>query len=146
MVKNWVLITLTLLSIVLSAAFFYLTRKVNNTKELSSGYSPPDELGKNFDPTVNAPVFRVLEEDSSRNLLKLKMIFPEGFLREDITASLACEEQDIKIIKEGIGVGTGSEVFFAAFVENSKETTSLQGLCSDSSCKELIKQCILNIY
>jgi hypothetical protein len=150
MVKSWTLIVLILVFVGLGGAFFYLSGKINNRSEPVESISPtptavalPDQLTKNFDPTKNTPVFTIVDEDVSRKILRLKMVFPERLVLDSIDSVIACEENDIKIVRGEEQVGTGSEAFFAAIAENSKQSMTLSGLCSDSSCKEINRQCIL---
>ena len=117
MAKRWVFLLLLILAIALAGwvGWRWEINKIKNTSTPTESTvttetsTLPLELTKNFDPTINTPVFAVVSANNSQKTLRLKMVFPEGYLKEDITSVIACAEPDIKIMKEEKEVGRQKE-------------------------------------
>ena len=150
------------ISIVLTFAFPLIIKKIEDINEEDSRDSAfsqssiedqfgsqtnslPSELAENFNPSLNTPVFSIIEADSNRKTLKLKMVFPKSYKKEEFESLIACEENDIKVVKEEKEIGFGAEDFFEAIRDTSEDLRLFSGLCSDHSCKEVSKNCKLFI-
>jgi hypothetical protein len=116
----------------------------SSTPEIISGL--PDELSNDFDPTTNTPVFKILAVEPNQRSLRFKMVFPAGYLQEEIISTLSCSEEDMRVEKGGVVMATGSQAFFEFIGDNIEESLTMRGLCRDFSCKEISKQCVLYLY
>jgi hypothetical protein len=153
MPKRWIF-SLGLVVVIALAGWVVWRWEINNIQNNLTSTEPrvttntstlPLELTKNFNPTINTPVFAIVSADKSQKTLRLKMVFPEGYLREEVTSVIACKEPDIKVSKNGKDVAVGSAAFFKAIDENPKGSLTLMGICSDTLCKEMNQRCVLYV-
>lgn len=155
MSKYWWLVLLGLVLVglgVVGVVYYYRLTQVEPAGGQRSRTSPtlsdqsrlPKELASAFDPTVNTPVFKVITADRKQKTLKLKMVFPREYQSAEISSAITCDEADIKVERDGQAVGAGSAALFNTIEENfSVEAKLFRGLCRDSTCQEISKQCVL---
>lgn len=152
--------------IVVGEAFLYFkkTRNVKNTaKESSASVNPivitpaaekaisgsvlPAELSANFDPSVNAAIFKILSASSENKTLNLEIVWPKNWEGKKITSRITCESGDIKIATQlnPTPQNINLDTFFNK-VQNAQEGYLMfSGLCSDKTCDEIYRQCNLNL-
>ena len=155
MKKSWLWFGLVVLIVVaaVGGVYFFRLRQMGITRTTGEKASPtsvkvsvlPNELTSEFNPTINTPVFAVTAVGGGEKSLRLKMIYPEGFLTEEITSTITCRDKDIKIIKKGEEIGGGSALVFDTISQQLPGTVLFKGLCRRANCQEINKQCELNL-
>lgn len=147
--KKWlfIVIILSILSLVLVGLVFtyFRNREITRNKPKEEIIlTLPKELSTDFDPTINTPIFKIVSANQNENTLDLEMIFPENKILKVITSLVTCQDSDIQILKNGSKIGIGIVSLFTNINENSKDQMTFSGYCSDATCKEINKQCLLN--
>ena len=150
MLKKWILIVFVFILLGISATiitFLYLTKQ--NEKKYSPQSSKntlPDELTYKFDPTVNAPIFKIISVNENVNLLDLNLIFPENANPKQVTSLISCTDGDIKIVNKGIKTNSDIITLFEEIKKGLMGIITISGICKDLTCQEIYKNCILNLH
>jgi len=107
----------------------------------------PEELSTKFDPTENTPMFVIESVDATLGVLELKFVFPHTWEGRRVTSRIICKDGDIKIVSptNSIGENVTIDTLINKIQETPSELMIFSGLCSDSTCREINKDCQLYV-
>jgi len=109
----------------------------------------PAELSTDFDPSKNTPIFVIESADAALGILNLKFVFPHTWEGRKVTSRITCKDGDIKITYQNNSNSRKEDVTKEALINKVQETSNksmlFSGLCSDSTCMEINKDCLLQV-
>lgn len=147
-----VLISLLVLGVA-GGTYWYLNREQIALDKIKSKYggdiapsqAPPEELSTNFDPTQNAPMFKIESVNVDERTLNLEIVYPRSWEGKKVISQITCQEGDIKIVTN-LGL-VPRNVTLDALIDKaqktSKENMILSGICADNECRQIYKSCEL---
>ena len=105
---------------------------------------PPIELAGQFDPTQNTRVFKVESVNESERKISMEVVYPQSLVTTKVVSLINCPKDDIKITESG---GSPKKATLAAVLERAKVAgvgqAMFSGLCSDTTCETIIRECQL---
>jgi hypothetical protein len=116
-----------------------------DTSSKSEPLGQPDELGKDFDQTKNAPTFRIYRIDKDAKTIGLEAIWPDIIKNLKVTSSIVCDEGDIKITSGSSSQNVTLDEFFSMIQETDLNNMLFSGVCGSKQCTEIVKSCQLFI-
>jgi len=125
-----------------------------NKQEISAENSSPQpqdlplELTTQFDPSVNSAVFVVLSANTENKTVNLKIVWPETWEGREFASKISCD--DISFHSKGEEKKVNNKEFFVELSEllskrNSDSSVFFFGICNDSTCREIYKDCVLSV-
>jgi hypothetical protein len=127
----------------------YVIREQNLSHTAESLSVLPQEMSADFDVTKNAPLFMIRSANVKNKTLNLTFAFPHTLEGKKVTSQISCKDALIRINHMSGSVPTEERVTIETLINLVQKTPSqsmmFSGLCSDSTCAEIINDCFLSI-
>lgn len=108
---------------------------------------PPLELEESFDPSVNMGVYKLLQVDAGAGKVTLLFEWPASKVGTKLNPMLTCSGLNNKIfdLDSAVPRYVTTETMIEIMQKTPLDQMILSGLCNDSKCSEMNKECTLKI-
>lgn len=154
---KWILMLLFFVPVVLAATYYLywymkpwqVDRKIVEIQEAApdSIKYPPAELEEDFDPSLNMGIYKISQIDAEIEKVVLVYEWPASKVGIKLNPMLTCSGLNNKIFDLDTAVPryVTIESIFETMQKTPLDQMILSGLCNDSKCSEINKECTLKI-
>lgn len=149
--KSFFAILISVLVIFVLCGWIYLAlnKKQIVTFKKEQTVNLPEELGLYFDESVDPAVFNIFTSDVEDKTLNLNYVWPAIYAdnKRKVVSKITCKDDDIKLTTRSneTPVNISLDTLFKEVQNNPSEYMIFSGICKNTSCDEIYKNCKLHL-